>query len=233
MTQAVMIIGPNGVGKTKQAYELARRQKGEVINLDRTYLYRGFPITTGLQDTLSEVGVLRHFYEVLEPHEKSFGREEFSRMVEQRCSDIVKWGGLPIAEGASTLYVTDLLKTNAKRKIFKHIIGLKFGDESDIERKYRRRIDQAFADGLAEELSTKRSAFESSYLIKDCHFAVPTIDYLDGKLSLVDAKERILDRCLKYKDLQMSLFSQAPEIKWIDVTETTDSYQMLENIAKS
>ncbi len=59
--KAVIIVGPTGVGKTKVAFELARRVgTGEVVNLDKIYTYRGFPISSGLSDTIKEKGVKRH-----------------------------------------------------------------------------------------------------------------------------------------------------------------------------
>ena len=225
-----MIIGPNGVGKTKLAYELARRNNGAIINLDRTYLYKRFPITTGLQDTLSEQGVPRHLYELLEPDEASYSAEDFTALVDQSSGAIQASGCLAVAEGGSTLYVPHLLKLNAQSKRFKHIIGLRFPQQYDVASKYRQRIDQAFEEGLPEELAANLQIYRNSFLIKECHFAVPTVRYLDGHLSLRDAKEEVLQRCLDYKDRQLKLFEGYPEIRWVDVAEYSEFYQELASV---
>lgn len=211
MKRRIMVIGPNGVGKTKFAYELARKNNGEIINLDRTYLYKGFPIATGLYDTLKEKGVPRHLYEILEPQEESLSKECFSEVVSGKIEDIISRGKFAVAEGGSTVYVPNLLKNN----YFDQVIGLRFPENYDFKSKYKSRIEQAFTDGLSEELRKNISLYENSFLIKECHFAVPTIRYLRGKISLAAAKEEILLRCTAYHDRQMKLFLQFPNINWV------------------
>lgn len=218
MKNAIMVIGPNGVGKTEFAYEMARRYNGEIINLDRTYLYRGFPITTGLQDTLRERGVKRHLYELLDADQASFTADTFSEMVAHKINEINSAGRVAIAEGASTLYVPRLLDLNAKKTIFKNVIGFRFSADFNIEAKYRKRINQAFHNGLADEIHSNLAQYENSFLIKECHFAVPTVKYLKGDLDLEQAKEEILFRCLDYKNQQLELFSRYPQIQWFDVS---------------
>lgn len=217
MTQAILIVGPNGVGKTKFAFDLARQQNGEVINLDRTYLYKHFPITTGLNDTILETDVEKHLYEVLEPEEESYPAEEYIQLVLQKIEEISAKGKLPIVEGASTVYAPALLEKNAHERIFKHVLGFRFGTSFDIAAKYTHRINQAFNDGLTTELTANRTKYRNSFLIKECHFSVPTIKYLDGEMSLETAKQEILERCLDYKDRQMEIFSFFSNIEWTTV----------------
>ncbi|OQW51514.1 MAG: hypothetical protein A4S09_09800 [Proteobacteria bacterium SG_bin7] len=214
----VMIIGPNGVGKTKMAYDLARKCSGEIVNLDRTYLYKGFPITTGLQDTLKEKDVIRHLYELLEPFEESPPAARFAGSVLNAAQDIIGRGWVAIAEGGSTVYVPYLLEMNAKQRFFDQIIGLRFPEGYRIESDYRARIDQAFDEGLVEELNAGLSKYHESFLIKECHFAVPTIKYIGGEISLADAKEEILIRCLAYQKRQLSLFSKYSQVNWIKIS---------------
>ena len=231
-SSAILIIGPNGVGKTKIAYELARRYGGEIINLDRTYLYKHFPIATGLEDALKEQGVTRHLYELLEPLEESYSANEYSEIVGETVSQILRSGKLPIAEGASTFYVPAILKLNSKRKLFKNIIGLRFSANDNIEKKYLHRIDQAFREGLVQELEANLPKYKNSFIAKECHSAVPTIRYMNGHLNLSEAKEEILKRCLEYKDRQMKLFSSYSEIKWIEADGFNDAYAQIERIAE-
>lgn len=217
MNNTVMVIGPNGVGKTKFAYDLARSQNGEVINLDRTYLYKGFPITTGLQDTLKEQGVRRHFYEVLNPNEESYSTENFVEMVLNKALQLCGDRKLVIAEGASTRYVPALLKRNETQMTFKQVIGLRFSSNYNVVEKYRSRIEDAFNSGLVDELSKSLPDYETSFLIRECHFVVPTVEYIKGRITLQQAKDQVLDRCLKYKDQQLDLFKKYDQIQWIEV----------------
>lgn len=217
MSRSVLVLGPNGVGKTKYAFGLARENDGAVINLDRTYLYRGFPITTGLHDTLQETAVERHLYEVLDPEEPSYETSEFLKLVIKKRDQALETRSLVVAEGASTVYVPALLEFNLEQKIFDRIIGLRFSKGFDIESKYRARIEDAFQNGLVAEISENLFRYENSFLIKECHFAVPTVKYLKGQITLSNAKEEILQRCLIYKDRQLELFSQFKQIEWIEI----------------
>lgn len=230
MKKAVMIIGPNGVGKTKISSELARRYNADILNLDRAYLFKYFPITTGLKDSLKEEGVRRHFCEILEPHEKSFEPSDFEQIIAKKRYELQN--EFVIAEGASTFYVPELLKNNRETKLFSKIIGLRFSAGFDVETQYRIRIDQAFEDGLIEELQANMTKYQESTLIQECHSAVPTIRYLNGEISLADAKDEILERCLKYKDHQLHLFSEYPEVQWVEVSDLKTAFKEVESLAE-
>src|SRR3989344_4646660 len=124
--KTIAIVGPNGVGKTSVAFELARRLKnGEVINLDKMYLFKHFPISSGLSDTLKEGGVKRHFYELLEPEEDIIPPVKYAEMVMNKCSEIINNRGVPIIEGGSTTYFPSFYELNQHEKFCKTIIGLK------------------------------------------------------------------------------------------------------------
>lgn len=227
-----MFVGPNGVGKTKISYMLARRHGGEIVNLDRTYLYKHFPITTGMQDALKEEGVPRHLYELLEPEETSFTSSEFLQLVYAKLHEINSRNSMAIVEGASTIYGPALLEQNSKEKIFDFVIGLRFPDNYDVESKYRLRIDQALKEGLVEEILKNRYMYQNSFLIKDCHFGVPIFKYLNDEMNLNQAKEEILQRCLHYKDQQVKFLSRYSEINWIEASEFKVAYQKVEKILK-
>src|SRR3989344_3752226 len=89
---AIAIIGPNGVGKTAVAFEIARRIGGEVINLDKIYTFKGFNVSSGLSDTLKQKGVKRHLYEILEPDQKIIPPEDYAKMVYATCTQIIFQG---------------------------------------------------------------------------------------------------------------------------------------------
>lgn len=223
MSRAILVIGPNGVGKTKFAYNLARRSGADVINADRAYLYKNFPITTGLQDTLTEQGIHRHFYELLDPEEESYPASLFTKMIVDKSKEVFSFGKDVVIEGGSTVYVPHMLEFNEKQKIFDKIIGLRFAKNEDITTKYKNRIEQAFANGLAQELILNMVKYKKSYLIKECHFAIPTIGYIEGILTLEQAKDEILQKCLLYKDRQLEIFSKFSDIEWIDSPTKTNT----------
>lgn len=213
---AIAIIGPNGVGKTAVAFEVARRIGGEVINLDKIYTFKGFPISSGLADTLKEKGVKRHLYELIEPDQEIVPPIDYVKMVHASCIQIISQGNLPIIEGGSTTYFPSFYENNKKNKFCKIIIGLRFPTGFDIRKKIIQRVETALKGGLLEEVKEGMVKYKDSLVMNDAHFVVPLIKYLNGNSSLDRAKEEIVDRCLNYVDQQMVLFAQHKEIIWIE-----------------
>lgn len=214
---ALAIIGPTGVGKTAVAFELARRVGvGEVINLDKMFLYRHFPIASGLSDALKETGVNRNLYKLLEPDEDPIPAGEYIGMVRNTCAKILSGGGLPIIEGGSTTYAPALLEANLENKFCDPVIGLRFPAGFDLKEKINKRIEAALREGLIDEVKEGLKKYRHTLIMSDAHSIVPLVRYLDGEIDLDQAKEGILDRCLKYAERQMEVLMQYPQITWLD-----------------
>lgn len=213
---AIAIIGPNGVGKTSVAFEVARRIKGEIINLDKIYTFKGFPISSGLSDTLKEKGVKKRLYELLEPDQEIIHSIDYAKKVHATCIQIMSRGNLPIIEGGSTTYFPSFYENNKNNKFCKIIIGLKFPRDFDIKKKIIKRLEAALKEGLLEEVKKGVVKYKDSLIINDAHFVVPLTKYLNGNTTLEKAKEEIVDRCFNYANQQMALFNQYKEIIWIE-----------------
>ncbi|MBI2099419.1 hypothetical protein HYT45_03360 [Candidatus Uhrbacteria bacterium] len=213
---AIAIIGPTGVGKTSVAFALARQLgNGEVINLDKIYLFKHFPISSGLSDTLKEKDVKKHLYELLEPDEDIIDPIKYSEMVIDKCLEIIKSGGVPIIEGGSTTYFSDFYRLNRQMKVCK-IIGLKFPSNFDIEKKISQRVELAFKEGLLEEIAQNLKKYRDTLVMQDGHAVVPLVSYLDKEIDFETAKQKILERCLRYINRQMELFTGYKDIIWIE-----------------
>lgn len=214
---AIAIIGPNGVGKTAVAFELARHLgNGEVVNLDKIYLFKHFPISSGLADTLKEKNVKRHFYELLEPGEDIIPPLKYADMIMSKCSEIINNGGVPIIEGGSTTYIPDFYRLNQSAKFCKTIISLRFPSSFDIRKRIAQRVEMAFEQGLLEEVKQNLGRYRDTLIMQDGHFVVPLVSYLDKKTDFSTAKQQIVERCLYYANRQMELFTSYQDIIWLE-----------------
>lgn len=213
---AVAIIGPNTVGKTAVASELARRVGGEVINLDKVYLFRHFPISSGLADALKEKGVKRHLYELLEPDENIIPAKEYANMLRTTSEEILGRGALPILEGGSTTYVPAFFEENQRKAFCDPIIGLRPASNIDHRERIVRRIEIALKDGVVDEIAQGLKKYRNTLFMTDGHFAIPLVRYLDGKIDLETAKEQIVELTLQYAKRQREMFSQYPDVIWLE-----------------
>lgn len=213
--KAITIIGPNGAGKTAVAFELARRMGGEVVNLDKIYLYRGFPVSSGLSDTLDEKGVKQHLYQLLNPDQEIIPADEFVEMISNTCREIIDRDVLPIIEGGSTTYFPAFHEMN-KRTGSSSIIGLRFPADFDVKEKIKRRVESALDNGLLEEIKRNLPNYRDTLIMKDGHFVVPLVSYLDGNSDFETAKSKIIERCMEYADRQMKLFKEYSDILWLE-----------------
>ncbi len=212
----LIIIGPTCVGKTSVAFEVARRMGGEVINLDKMFLFRHFPISSGLADTQKERDVKKYLYELLEPDEPIIPPMKYVEMIKDKINIILAKGRLPIIEGGSTTYAPLLLEENKKSSFCSLVIGLKFPPSFDVRKKILQRVDLSINEGLISEVESNLVVYRNTFIMQNAYFVVPIVKYLDKKISLKSAKEEIADLCVNYVQVQMELFEKYRGIKWLD-----------------
>ncbi|MDO8558602.1 MAG: isopentenyl transferase family protein [bacterium] len=214
---AIVIIGPTGVGKTAVAFELARRAgNGEVINLDTTFLFRHFPIGTGLADALKEKGVKKHLYELLEPDEAVIPAATYAGMVRDTCAKILLGEGLPIIEGGSTTFFPALFDLNSEAKFCQSLIGLTPAPGFDLKENIIRRVNAMLEKGLLDEIREGLKKYRDSFIMKTAYCTTPLVPYLEGSVTLEQAKEKIVQGCLVYAERQLNVFRQYFGITWLE-----------------
>ncbi len=215
--KAITIIGPTGAGKTSIAFELARQLgNGEVINIDKTYIYKHFRIATGLIDSLNETGVPRHLYEFLYPNENVIPPAEYISLIKNELDEISSHNGQAIIEGGSTSYVPELLEQNKIEEFCGPIIGIKLPKNIDLKEKIEKRGNLAIENGLIEEVKIGLEKYKDSLVMTTAFAAIPIAKYLNGLISLDVAKQEIIDGCLQYYEKQMEVFNKYPEIIWLE-----------------
>ena len=220
---AIIIVGPNAVGKTSVAYELARvLGNGEVINMDRLYLFRNFPISSGLSDVLKETDVPRHLYEVLNADEQIFSIDEYSSRVVILVEQILRRGNVPIIEGGSPKFFSGLYHKNLDQdnKLFHPIVALNYASTVDITRKIEKRVASAFKEGLVDEIRNNVSQYGDTKIMREAKAIVPVVKYLNDKITLEQAKEEIIQGCVDLSEYQLSMFRSYKNITWLDHDST-------------
>ncbi len=105
----LVIVGPTATGKSDLAVELALKMNGEVISADSRQVYRGMDIGSGKITKEEMKGVPHHLLDVCNPTE-IFTVGEFQKLAEQKITEIIARGKLPIICGGTGFYIDTLVQ---------------------------------------------------------------------------------------------------------------------------
>ena len=103
-----IISGPTAVGKTAVTIHLARRLSAEIISAESRQVFRLIDIGTAKPTRADRARVPHHFIDELDLDE-SFSAGVFASSAEDRISQVLSCGRLPIVTGGSMLYLHALI----------------------------------------------------------------------------------------------------------------------------
>ena len=214
MSRSLLITGPTSVGRTQLAYELARRQKGEVINGDKFYFYKEFNIGTGVSDSLNNPDVKKHLYQILNPFDNAPNASEYKDLANIAIDEIGQRYRLPIMEVYPFSYVKRLSEEKDGTELA--IFGLIPSLDIDLEEKIRRRGEIMLEEGLLAEIEEAlEKGYRNTFVMQNSFIYGPLIKFIDGQISLEKAKEEIIQLCLEREKEVYERFQSIPFIKWI------------------
>lgn len=104
-----VILGPTGIGKSRAAFELARRLGGEIVVADSRQVYRLLDIATNKPSPEELGAVPHHLVGVCDPH-RVFSLHDFLTAAGAAIDGIHARGRTAIVEGGTMLYVDALLE---------------------------------------------------------------------------------------------------------------------------
>jgi tRNA dimethylallyltransferase len=99
-----IILGPTGVGKSRAAFEVARRLGGEIVVADSRQVYQQLDIATNKPSPADRSLVAYHMIDFADPRRR-LSVQEWAEGAAAAIAGIAARGHLPIVEGGSSLYV--------------------------------------------------------------------------------------------------------------------------------
>lgn len=234
----IVILGPTGSGKTGVSIKIAKAIGGEIISADSRAIYKGMDIGTA-KPTKEEMDGVPHFgLDLVVPGER-FTVADWKEYTEQKITEIRSRGHVPMIVGGTGLYIDALIydyhfkgptgqkigdfeqksctdRTEVKGNFL--IIGIKWETEVLRER-LKKRIDQMFSEDLYKETRelVEEYGWGSGAMKSDIYEYA--WKYLNGELSLEEAKEQCFYEDYHLAKRQLTWFKRNENIKWLELEQ--------------
>lgn len=102
------IVGATASGKTSLGVELARIYNGEIVSADSMQIYKGLDIASAKPTPEEMQGIPHHLIDFLDRN-VTFSVSDYVGLANEKISDILSRGKLPIIVGGTGLYIDSLL----------------------------------------------------------------------------------------------------------------------------
>ena len=102
------VVGATASGKTDMAISLEKEFDGEIVSADSMQIYKGMDIATAKPSIEEMQGIPHHLIDFLE-RDVSFSVADYVKLANEKISDIISRGKLPIIAGGTGLYIDSLL----------------------------------------------------------------------------------------------------------------------------
>ena len=235
-TPVIVILGPTGSGKTGISIKLAKALNGEIISADSRAIYKGMDIGTAKPTTKEREGIPHYGLDLVEPGER-FTVADWKVYAEDKIEDIKSRGKVPIIVCGTGLYIDALIydyhfkgPTGEKIGDFEQkscsdrtevkgnylLIGIKWSTE-ELRERLKKRIDQMFSDDLYNETRSlvQQYGWGSQAMKSDIYEYA--WKYLEGELSLEEAKEKCFYEDWHLAKRQLTWFKRNKEIIWLEL----------------
>jgi tRNA dimethylallyltransferase len=107
MTEALMLLGPTGSGKSALALEVARHRPVEIISVDSAQVYRGLDIGSAKPSAAERSAVTHHLIDIRDPAER-YSAADFVRDARAAIAAVRARGRVPLLVGGTMLYAKAL-----------------------------------------------------------------------------------------------------------------------------
>lgn len=151
----IVICGPTASGKTALSIQLAKKIDGEIVSADSMQIYEDMDIGTA-KPSIEEMDGVKHYLIGNVSPTIRYSVANFKKDALNAIEEILKKGKTPIIVGGTGLYVDSLVN------------GIDY-DDSEIDLKYRAKLDEiAEKEGL-EKLYEKAKEIDSLAMEKISH----------------------------------------------------------------
>lgn len=225
-SKIIVILGPTGSGKTGVGVEIAKEIGAEIISADSRAIYRGMDIGTAKPSEEERGGVVHWGIDLVEPGER-FTVFDWKKYAEEKILDIRGRGKRVLIVGGTGLYIdalvfnyqfnVDVQKSCSDRQndCTKYLLIGVETEREELRRRLKERLNKIFVQELFDETEKLRSSYDFSMQAMKSNVYRHVADYLDGKISLEEAKLKSFHADTGLARRQRTWFARNQEIKWM------------------
>lgn len=221
----------NAVAPTQR---LALPRSVEIISADSRAIYRGMDIGTAKPTPTEQKQVPHWGLDLVQPGER-FTVADWKSYAESKILAIANRGNLPLVVGGTGLYIDALIYdysfTKSAQKNYTDrqnlrtnflIIGVSTPRE-DLRKNLRQRIDKMFTQELFTETEHLVKAYGTQHAAFTADIYRFVWAYLQGELTLEQAKEQAFYADWHLARRQMTWFRRNPSILWLASEQIPDT----------
>ena len=221
----------NAVAPTQQ---LALPRGVEIISADSRAIYRGMDIGTAKPTPAEQKQVPHWGLDLVQPGER-FTVADWKSYTESKIQEIANRGNLPLVVGGTGLYLDALIYNYSFTKFAQKnytdrqnlrtnflIIGVSTPRE-DLRKNLRQRIDKMFTQELFAETEHLVKAYGTQHAAFTADIYRFVWAYLQGELTLKQAKEQAFYADWHLARRQMTWFRRNPSILWLASEQIPDT----------
>ena len=221
-----VVLGPTAAGKSDLAVQLAKKFKGEVISSDSRQIYKGMDIASNKITAKEMKSIPHHLLDIVRP-DQEFNLYDWQQTTFKTIDKIIAKGKLPIIAGGTGLYICSIIQNydlNPKDPQIRECPYdfIVFGIDPNRERLYKKintRVERMVDDGSIDEVKKIYKKYKDKKLPALSGIGYrEIIEYLDKKISLETAIDKIKQNTRHYAKRQMTWFRrmerQGTKIHW-------------------
>ncbi len=236
VASTLVLLGPTGSGKTGVSIKIAKAINGEIIAADSRTIYRGMDVGTAKPTKEEMQGIPHYGLDLVTPAQR-FTVADWKQFAKEKIEDVKSRGKTPIIVGGTGLYIDALIydyqfkgptgakigdyeqKTCSDRKQIKGdylIIGVKCKTE-ELRTRLNKRITQMFGPELYAEVKKLAQKYDWNNGAMKSDIYGFAWKYLQGELTLDEAKEKAFYKDWHLAKRQMTWFKRNPNIIWLEL----------------
>lgn len=222
----VVVLGPTAAGKSDLAVKIAKNFNGEIISADSRQIYKGMNIASNKITKYEKQGVPHYMLDIVRPNEE-YNLYNWQKNAFENIEKILSKNKLPIIAGGTGLYICSILQNydlNPKEPKLRDcpydflVFGLS-PDRAKLYQKINKRVEKMISNGSITETKRLYKKYPNKKLVALSGIGYrEIIEYINGKISLESAIEKIKQNTRHYAKRQMTWFrrmeNQGIKIHW-------------------